>query len=145
MSSLSIKTVKSKTDLNAFIKFPFEIYRGNNNWVPPLNMEQRNLLDRNKNPFFKNAEAEYFLAERDGKIVGRIAAVKNDLHLKYHNDESGQFGFFECINDQQVADLLFNTAKDWLRSKGLKYMNGPANPSSNDVYGMLIDGFDDPP
>ena len=145
MSPVTIKTVRSKKELSQFIKFPFEIYKEDRFWVPPLNMEQKNLLDRKKNPFFKNAEAEYFLAERGRKIVGRIAAVKNDLHLKYHNDDSGHFGFFECVNDQAVADTLFNTTKDWLRAKGLKYLKGPANPSSNDVFGMLIDGFDDSP
>ena len=145
MSTVTIRIVQSKKDLSQFIKFPFEIYRGDKYWVPPLNMEQKTLLDRNKNPFFKNAEAEYFLAEREGKIVGRIAAIKNDLHLKYQNDDSGHFGFFECINDQAVADMLFNSAKDWLRTRGLKYMKGPANPSSNDIFGMLIEGFDDSP
>jgi hypothetical protein len=145
MSVVKVKTVVTKKGLNEFIKFPFKIYRNNNYWVPPLNMEQKNLLDRKKNPFFQHAEAEYFLAEKNGKPVGRIAAIKNDIHLKYHNDNSGQFGFFECINDQQVADELFKAAKNCLKERGLKYMKGPANPSSNDVYGMLINGFDDSP
>ncbi len=108
-------------------------------------MEQKTLLNKQKNPFFKAADADYFLAYRNGEIVGRIAAVKNDFHLKYHNDGSGQFGFFECINDQQVANTLFDTAKAWMKEKGLKFMNGPANPSSNDIYGMLVEGFDDSP
>jgi hypothetical protein len=145
MSEITVKKVSSKSELNEFIKFPWKIYKGDEHWVPPLLMEQKTLLDKQKNPFFKAADADYFLAYRNGEIIGRIAAVKNDLHLKYHNDDSGQFGFFECINDQQVANALFDAAKNWMKEKGLKFMKGPANPSSNDIYGMLIEGFDDSP
>jgi len=145
MKEITVKPVTTKSELNQFIKFPWKIYKDDKYWVPPLLMEQKTLLDKQKNPFFKAATAEYFLAFRNGKIVGRIAAIKNDIHLKYHNDSAGQFGFFECINDQQVANELFDTAKSWIKAQGLKYMRGPANPSSNDEYGMLIDGFDDSP
>jgi GNAT superfamily N-acetyltransferase len=144
MSSISIKTVRSKNDLMQFIKFQWEIYKGDSNWVPPLIIDRKKILNKEKNPFFKHSEAEYFLAERDGKLVGRIAAIKNDLHNKHHNDKVGFFGFFECINDQEVADALFNKAKEWLQSKGLNKMRGPANPSSNDEYAMLLEGFDSP-
>ncbi len=145
MSDITIRTVQTKKDLMKFIRFQWEIYKGNPYWVPPLIMERKKLLDKKKNPFFKEADAEYFLAERDGKIVGRIAAIKNDVHLKYHNDETGFFGFFESINNQEVANALFDAAKKWLQEKGLKHMRGPANPSSNDEYGMLMEGFDDSP
>jgi hypothetical protein len=145
MQNITVKKVSTKNELNQFIKFPWKIYKDDKFWVPPLLMEQKTLLDKQKNPFFKAADADYFLAYRKGEIVGRIAAIKNDIHLKYHNDFSGQFGFFECINDQQVANALFDTAKSWIKEKGLKYMRGPANPSSNDIYGMLIEGFDDSP
>jgi len=145
MNNISVKKVSTKSELNNFIKFPWKIYKGNKYWIPPLLMEQKVLLDKKKNPFFKAAEADYFLAYRNDEIVGRIAAIKNDIHLKYHNDESGQFGFFESIDDQEVANALFDIAKSWIKEKGLKYMRGPANPSSNDIYGMLIEGFDDSP
>ncbi|MGA7836777.1 MAG: hypothetical protein WB996_02345 [Ignavibacteriaceae bacterium] len=145
MSEIKIRTVSSKKDLMTFIKFPWKIYKDDPNWVPPLLMDKKKILNKEKNPFFQHAEAEYFLAERDGELVGRIAAVKNDLHNKYHNDNVGFFGFFECINDQQVANKLFDTAKDWLKAKGFSQMRGPANPSSNDEYAMLLEGFDDPP
>ena len=145
MSKITVRKVSSKSELNQFIKFPWRIYKDNKYWVPPLLMEQKTLLDKIKNPFFKGADAEYFLAYRNDEIVGRIAAVKNDVYLKYHNDSSGQFGFFECINDQEVANALFDAAKNWMKEQGLKFMNGPANPSSNDIYGMLIEGFDDSP
>jgi hypothetical protein len=145
MHEITVKPVTTKSELSQFIKFPWKIYKDDKYWVPPLLMEQKTLLDKQKNPFFKAAAAEYFLAFRNGEPVGRIAAIKNDVHLKYHNDDSGQFGFFECINDQQVANALFDTAKSWMKEKGLKYMRGPANPSSNDIYAMLIEGFDDSP
>lgn len=145
MSDITVKAVSNKSELNKFIKFPWKIYKDDKYWVPPLLMEQKSLLNKQKNPFFKNAEAEYFLAYKNGEIAGRIAAVKNETHLKYHSDSSGHFGFFESINDQKVANALFDTARSWLKEKGLKYMKGPANPSSNDIYGMLIDGFNDSP
>ncbi len=123
----------------------WKIYKGDPNWVPPLMMDRKKILDREKNPFYKHAEAEYFLAEKNGEIVGRIAAIKNDLHNQIHKEKTGFFGFFECINDQDVANALFDATKKWLREKGLDIMRGPANPSSNDEYAMLLDGFDDPP
>ncbi len=143
--SIKISTVNSKKDLIRFIKFPWKIYQSDPNWVPPLLMDKKKILNKQKNPFFKHAEAEYFLAEKDGELVGRIAAIKNDLHNKYHNDNVGFFGFFECIKDQETANKLFDTAKDWLKAKDFDKMRGPANPSSNDEYAMLIEGFDDPP
>lgn len=145
MSEITIKIVKSKSDLKKFIELPWKIYKNDPYWVPHLKMERKKILDRTKNPFFKHAEAEYFLAEQNGEIVGRIAAIKNDLHNETHNDKVGFFGFFECINNQDAANELFNSAKEWLKSKGLNVMRGPANPSSNDEYGMLVEGFEDSP
>jgi len=145
MSVIVIKKVETKSDLNRFIKCQWNFYKNDPYWVPPLLMERKHLLNKQKNPFFQDASADYFIAERDGVIVGRIAAIKNDVHLKYHNDNAGFFGFFECINDQEVANLLFDTAKNWLKEKGLTNMMGPANPSSNDEWGMLIDGYEDSP
>lgn len=143
--NIEIKKVETQSELLKFIKCQWNFYKGYPHWVPPLIMDRKKLLSKEKNPFFKHAEADYFIAKRDGKIVGRIAAIKNDLHNKYHNDKVGFFGFFECINDQSVANLLFDTVKNWLEKKGLNAMRGPANPSSNDEYGMLIEGFDDEP
>lgn len=116
-------------------------------WVAPLRMDVRTILDRDKNPFFQHAEAEYLLAERDGAVVGRIAAIRNDAHGAFHPDEKhvGFFGFFECVNDQAVADALFGAAADWLRARGLTVMRGPTSFSTNDECGLLVDGFDTPP
>jgi GNAT superfamily N-acetyltransferase len=103
------------------------------------------LLDRSKNPFFEHAEAEYFVAERDGVVVGRIAAIANRLHNETHHDRVGFFGFFECVDDQTVADALFGAAAEWLRSRGFDTMRGPASFSVNDECGLLVDGFETPP
>jgi len=103
------------------------------------------LLSREKNPFFEHAEAEYFLAERGAEVVGRIAAISNRLHNETHGDRVGFFGFFECVDDQAVADALLDTAAAWCRSKGHDVLRGPASFSVNDECGLLVDGFETPP
>jgi hypothetical protein len=108
-------------------------------------MDRRKLMDRKKNPFYAHAEAEFFLARRNNEIVGRIGAIINHNHNKEHHENIGFFGFFECVNDQVVADALFATAKAWLKSRGVTAVRGPASPCVNDEYGLLIDGFDKPP
>lgn len=108
-------------------------------------MDRRKLMDRKKNPFYTHAEAEFFLARRNGEIAGRIGAIINHNHNKEHKENIGFFGFFECVNDQEVADALFKTAKEWLKARGVTVMRGPASPCVNDEYGLLIDGFDKPP
>ncbi len=129
----------------SFIKFQWSIYRDNPNWVPPLLMDRKKLIDKKKNPFYRHAVMELFIAERDGQIVGRIGAIINDNHNKEHKENIGFFGFFECIDDQGVAKLLFDTARTWLKAQGVTAVRGPASPSVNDEYGLLIDGFDKPP
>ena len=142
---LSIRPVRTKKDENHFIKFMWKIYEGNPHWVPPLLMDRRKLIDRKNNPFYKHARMEMFLAERNGEIVGRIAAIVNDNHNKEHNENIGFFGFFECVDDQSVANALFDEAARWLRTQGVSGMLGPASPSVNDEYGLLIEGFELPP
>ncbi|QQS37641.1 MAG: hypothetical protein IPM56_06730 [Ignavibacteriales bacterium] len=145
MSSISIKTVSTKNELMQFIKIQWKFYKNDPYWVPPLIMDRKKILSKEENAFFQHADAEYFLAEKNGELVGRIAAIKNDLHNQHHNDKVGFFGFFECVNDQEVANVLFDAAKNWLIKNGCDVMRGPANPSSNDEYGMLIEGFEDSP
>jgi GNAT superfamily N-acetyltransferase len=103
------------------------------------------LLSRDKNPFFQHAEAEYFIAERAGEVVGRIAAISNRLHNETHDDRVGFFGFFESIDDQAVADALFSVAEQWCRARGHDTLRGPASFSTNDECGLLVEGFDKPP
>ena len=142
MGPIQIQPVVTSSDREQFIKFLWTIYEGNPSWVPPLLMDRRKLMDKKKNPFYQHADAEFFIARRDGKIVGRIAGIVNYNHDKEHNEKMGFFGFFECINDQAVANALFDTAKAYVKSKGATAFRGPANPSVNDEYGMLIEGFD---
>jgi hypothetical protein len=145
MNPVVIRNASSPGDVKRFIAFQWEIYKGNPYWVPPLLMDRRKLMDKKKNPFYQHAEAEFFLAYRDGKIVGRIGAIMNENHTKEHSDKTGFFGFFECLDDQDAANTLVGTAKEWLRQRGATLMRGPASPSVNDEYGLLIDGFDKPP
>ncbi len=142
---IEIKTVRNNSDKKKFIKSQWNFYEGDPNFVPPIIFDRMKLLNTEKNPFYKHSEIELFYAERDGKIVGRIAAITNDNHNKTHNDKLGFFGFFECANDLEVAGMLFDRAAEWLKSKGMDAMRGPVNPSMNDETGLLVDGFDSPP
>jgi len=146
MSEIKIEKLgNSKSELKEFLNFAFEIYKEDKYWVAPLLYDKLKILDKSKNPFFKYADMDLFMAKIGNKYVGRIAAIKNSAHNKIHNDSVGFFGFFECINNQDVANKLFDTAKEWLIKNGYTSMRGPANPSSNDEYGLLIDGFEDSP
>ena len=127
------------------MRFLWDIYGSDPNWVPPLEMDRMKLIDEQKNPFYKHADVAFFLAEDNGKAVGRIAAIINHNHNGFHNDKTGFFGFFECINDEVVAKKLFEAAEDFLRSKGMTDILGPHNPSTNDELGFLVDGFNRPP
>jgi len=145
MSTVEIKTVSSKKDLMRFIKFPWAIYKDDPNWVPPLIMDRKKLLDKKQNPFFQHAEMEMFLAYKDGQLVGRIAAITNENHNKFHEDNVGFFGFFESEDNTDTAKALLDSVKSWLEQKGKDGMMGPMNPSTNDEVGLLVDGFDTPP
>jgi GNAT superfamily N-acetyltransferase len=145
MSGIEFKTVNSKRDLTEFIKLQWNFYQDDPYWVPPLIMDRKKLLDRNKNPFFEHAEMEMFIAYRDGEAVGRIAAITNENHNNFHEDKMGFFGFFESVNDQEVATALLDKAAEWLKAHDRDTMMGPMNPSTNDEAGMLIDGFDKAP
>ncbi len=145
MSSIEIKKVESKKELKQFIKMQWNIYQNDPNWVPPLIMDRMDLLNKEKNPFYQHAEMDLFLAYKGGEIVGRIAAITNENHNKFHEDNNGFFGFFESIDDQEVAKQLLDTVKSWLKEKGKDGIMGPVNPSSNDEAGLLVDGFGSPP
>jgi hypothetical protein len=142
---LTVTAVESKQDLKAFIRFGWKIYPGKYpHWVPPVLVDYEAKFDP-KHPFYEFITQKNFLASRDGELVGRISAIKNPRFNDEHSDKTGFFGFFECIDDQTVADALLNTAKAWLLEQGLDKMHGPASPSSNYEYGLLVEGFDDEP
>jgi hypothetical protein len=143
--TLKVRRVESKKDLKKFIRLPWRLYRGDPNWVPPLMMDLRKRMNPKKNPFFRNAEVAYFLAERPDRPVGRICAIRNGLHNEYHRDKVGFFGFFESERDPEVTGALMDAAAEWLRGQGMDTMRGPANYSENEEYGLLVKGFDRPP
>jgi len=113
--------------------------------VPPLIVERKGFLDIGKNPFFKHAEVVFYLAKRDGQTVGRIAGIVNHNHIEFHQEKAGFFGLFECVKDYQVAKALLDTVREWLKSKGMEIVRGPANFSSNEEWGFLAEGFDSRP
>ena len=145
MNSITVRPVLNGNDKRAFIRFPWKIYEGNTYWVPPLLSDRKKLLDTKKNPFYKHAQLQLWLAERNGVVVGRIGAVVNENHIKEHGEQVGFFGFFESVNEAAVANLLFDQAVGWLRERGMKAVRGPASPSVNDEYGLLVDGFNRSP
>jgi GNAT superfamily N-acetyltransferase len=145
IEGLRVRAARDRRDLKRFIDLPYRLHARDPLWVPPLRRDLETLLSRAKNPFFEHAQAEYFIAERGGVVVGRIAAISNRLHNETHGDRVGFFGFFECIDEQAVADALLTTAADWCRALGHDVLRGPASFSVNDECGLLVDGFDTPP
>ncbi len=143
--SMRIVYLKTKKDWRQFLKLPWEIYRDNPHWVPPVLREVRNTLDTEKHPFWEHARREVFLARKDDKVAGRVVAIFDDNHINFHGENTGFFGFFECIEDFEVARLLWDQAKRWLKWNGMDLMRGPLSPSMNDECGFLLDGFDKPP
>ena len=141
----TIRPLSGRSDLIKFIKSEWNFYRDSKYWVPPLIMDRVKTLDTRKNPFFKHSIMQLFFAEQGNKVVGRIAVIINDNHNKTHNDRVGFFGFFESINDQEVANKLFDVAAQWIADRGMDTLRGPLNPSMNDVPGMLTKGFDSLP
>jgi hypothetical protein len=145
--AVTVRRVSNSRELRDFVAFPWRLYneREHPQWVPPLRASVYDALDDSKNPFYKDAARELFLAFRDGVPVGRIAAIENRAHNRFHGDRTGFFGFFESVNDQQVADALFDAASSWLAGRGLESMCGPMNPSTNYECGLLVEGFEHRP
>ena len=143
--ALRIQKVVSRADLEVFTRLPWKIYNGDPNWVPPLLRDFRNLFNTEKHPFHRHSEVQPFLALQDGEPVGRLAAIWNRNHQNFHEEPVGFFGFFECVNDHEPARALFDEASLWLGERGLEVMRGPASFSSNEEWGLLVDGFDGPP
>jgi GNAT superfamily N-acetyltransferase len=145
VSDVTVRPVAGRRDLNAFIKLPFRIHRAHPRWVPPLIFDRRAFLNRSKNPFFEHAEAEYFLAERDGRVVGRITAHIDERWDEYQGGNDGMFGFLEMEDDPAVARALVGAATDWLSARGRTRMIGPMDFTTNDECGLLVEGFEREP
>ena len=143
--AISVTPVRGKAELKAFLDVPFGLYRDDPNWVAPLYLERYEHLNPAKNPYFRHAEAQLFLAIRNGKPVGRISAQVCRLRSERYKDGIGQFGFLEAEDDPAVFAALADAAAAWLGERGMTRQQGPFSFSINDEMGLLIDGFDTPP
>lgn len=144
-STIEIRPVNSRSDQKAFMRFPYELYMDDPNWVPTLQMTEKELLNFKPHPFYEKSEIQCFMAMRSGKVVGRIAAIIDGNHNEFHKEQRGMFGFFDIIDDSAVAAALFDQVKSWFASKGISQLRGPANPSQNHTWGLLVEGFDSQP
>jgi GNAT superfamily N-acetyltransferase len=140
--SVEVSEVSGGRDLKRFIDLPFGLHANHPLWVPPLRLERRLFLNRRLNAFFSHGEAAYFLARRDGRVVGRITAHINHAFNEHHDSKWGWFGFLELEDDLEVARALLDAAARWLGERGCERMVGPADFSMNDESGVLIEGFD---
>jgi len=143
-SPVTIRPVETKADRKAFVNFAWDVYKSDPCWVPPLKDEVHGLLDPSKNPWFGHGKAQLWLAERSGKVVGRISAQIDDLVQVHMAAGTGQWGMFEAL-DGAAASALITTAEDWLRNQGMTRALGPISISIWDEPGLLIEGFDEPP
>jgi GNAT superfamily N-acetyltransferase len=141
---ITVEEAASPRLFTEFVDFPYALYRGDRNWVPPLKRDVRFTFGA-ANPFWRHAQRALFLARRDGAVVGRVAALKDDDYVAYWGEPCGYFGFFECRDDGEAASALWEAAAKWLREKGMTKVIGPMNPSTNDECAFLVEGFDRPP
>ncbi|RKX25287.1 MAG: hypothetical protein DRP47_10040 [Candidatus Zixiibacteriota bacterium] len=144
-SALEMIPVRTRREAEDFIELPFYLYKNDPNWIPPLRKELEKVFHRKYNPFLQHAEIERFLCKDTGRIVGRIACIIDDNHNRFHKEKTAFFGFFESINDNKVAGLLFDSAVTWGRERGMERLRGPVNPSMNAECAFLLEGFDMPP
>jgi hypothetical protein len=143
--SLDVRPVRGQRDLRKFVDLPYRLHSNSPVWVPPLRLERRLFLSRRLNAFFKHGDAQLFLAERDGAVVGRITAHYDDAFNAYHGNRWGMFGFLEMTDDPEVLPALLAAAEAWLRSHGRDRMVGPMDFTMNDESGVLIEGFEREP
>jgi len=144
-SHFEVIAVATRKERKLFFNFPWDLYREDPHWVPPLRLAQKELLNYRRHPFYDDAEIQTFVALRAGKPCGRIAAIVNHAHNRQYDEQRGFFGFFEAVEDEEVSGALFSAAREWFAERGIEAIRGPVNPSLNYECGLLVDGFDDPP
>lgn len=142
---IDVIPVKNKRELDIFLKIPFKIYENDPNWVAPLLMEEKKRFDPKHNPLYDHMEIQPFIAYKNGEPVGRIVAHVDEIYNTFHNEKTGFFGFFESIDDQDVANALFDTAVEWVKARDMNRILGPMNFNTNEECGLLIDDFNSPP
>lgn len=144
--SLDVRVVDGRAGLSEFIDVAWRVQDAERTpWVPPLRAMVRDALDTKGNPFYEKADRALFLARRDGRAVGRVAAIENRWHNEHHSDRVGFFGFFECVDDPEAAGALLRAAESWLAARELTASRGPISPSMNHESGLLVDGFERAP
>jgi len=131
-----------KKQVNRFIQFHYDLYKGTPQWVPPFFSDLQVMLNKKKHPFYELNDADFFIAVKDGKVAGRIAPMENCSYNKYHATKKAQFYLFDSIDDQEVADALFNRSFEWAKARGLNEIVGPKGFSAFDGYGILIEGYE---
>lgn len=145
MAEIAVVPVRSRRERNLFLELPWRIYRHDPHWIPPLRTNQKELVGFRPHPFYEHAEAQAFLALRDGQPCGRVVAIWERFYIERYHERRGFFGFFECVNDLAVAAALFEAVRRWFADRDIQDIRGPVNPSLNYECGLLIDGFDSPP
>ena len=140
-----IVKVSSNSERKQFLRLPWKLYAGDQHWVPPIRHVQKELVNYRRHPFYENAEAQTFIAVRDGETVGRVAAIIDHGHNAYYKERRGMVGFFESIDDSDVSGKLFDAARQWFAAKDIHVMRGPLNPAMHYECGLLVEGFDSPP
>jgi GNAT superfamily N-acetyltransferase len=143
--TVEVSPVRSRRDREAFISLPFRLYGNDPNWVPPLRQDIAKLIAPARHPFHGHASVELFLARREGRATGRIAAIENRAHNDFHGERIGFFGLFETERDQETAGALLDAASAWLGARGLVALRGPASFSTNEECALLVEGFESPP
>lgn len=139
---IEIIKVETKKQLNAFIQFPFKLYKESPYWVPPLVSDEKFTLDRTKNPSFEFSEAEYWLAYKDGQVVGRIAGLIVHSYIEKWGNKYTRFGYFDFIDDREVSKALIQTVEDWALEKGMTAVHGPLGFNDLEKEGMIVEGYD---
>src|SRR3954466_2198330 len=142
--SIDVRAVRSRRERRRFVDYMYERNGADPHWVPPLRLAEHERLNPRKNPFFAHADVELMLAWRQGRVVGRIAAIDDRLHQDTHHDNVAMFGFFEAA-DLKVAAALLHAAETWAQARGRARLRGPISPSLNEMCGLLVDGFDTDP
>jgi GNAT superfamily N-acetyltransferase len=140
--SITIKQVQTPADYKAFVQFQFNLYKGNKFWVPPIKSDEIKALQKEFNPAFEFCDSAFWIALKDGKVVGRIGAIVNHLYIEKSGEQVGRFTRTEFIDDDEVVNVLFTTAEKWLREKGMTSIQGPLGFTNLDHQGMMIEGHD---
>jgi hypothetical protein len=142
MLTINKINTREKSQVRRFVRIPYRLYRDHPNWVPPLFVDAEMQLNQEKHPYYEHSEADFFIAERDGQDVGRIAILENKPFNKYHDTHKAQFYLFDCEDDQEAANALFNRVFEWAKKRDLDQVIGPKGFGALDGYGLLIDGYE---